>query len=232
MPEFTMIANEIAKLGRIMYKRGLIAGTDGNISARLDNDRVMITPSGKSKGRLDPEDMVVLDNSGRPVSGKQRASSESPLHLHLYRRRPDISACVHAHPPYATAFAVAGVPLTEKILPEVLLFVGNIALTEYAPPGTPRLAQSLDPFITDHNAFLMKNHGLITVGDNLDQAYHRLETVEHYARILFLAKQLGSVNNLDQDEINRLDNIRQGLTGGNSRPGLKGNADRQKVDHD
>lgn len=209
MSKSEMTAEKIVEIGSRLYKRGLIAGTDGNISALIEPGRVMITPAGRSKGRLEPEEMIVIDDSGQKISGKLKASSEMAMHLYLYSNRPDISACVHAHPPYATAFAVAGISLSDKILPEIILSVGNIALTEYAPPGTSALPRSLDPFITDHNAFLLKNHGLVTIGSDLEEAYQRLEAIEHFARILYLAKRLGSADVLDTDEVLRLEAIRK-----------------------
>ncbi|MCP4568679.1 MAG: class II aldolase/adducin family protein [FCB group bacterium] len=209
MSKSEMTAEKIVEIGSRLYKRGLIAGTDGNISALIEPGQVMITPAGRSKDRLEPEEMIVIDDSGQKIAGKLRASSEMAMHLYLYSNRPDIFACVHAHPPFATAFAAAGISLNEKILPEIILSVGNIALTEYAPPGTPALPRSLDPFITDHNAFLLKNHGLVTIGSDLEEAYHRLETIEHFARISYLAKRLGGADVLDTDEVLRLEAIRK-----------------------
>ena len=161
---------------------------------------------------MDNSDLSIIDMEGNYLSGNRKPSSEKNMHLHLYRNRPDITACVHAHPPYATALSVAGQPLTDPILPEVLLFVGDIPLTEYAPPGTEAVGKSLDQFLKNHNAFLLKNHGSVTVGKNLEEAYNRLEMVEHFARILFLARQLGRVDRLDDAEIERLRQLATGNT--------------------
>lgn len=203
-----LTATKIATIGRRLYARGLIAGGDGNVSARIDAGHIIITPSGRSKGILHPDDMVITDMDGCPQDNYARPSSEIDMHLAVYRFRPDAAACVHAHPPYATAFAVAGQALTEQILPEVVLLVGEIPLTAFASPGTEQVAQSLEPFIADHDAFLLKNHGVVTVGETLEQAYNRMETVEHYARILFLSKQLGHTDRLDEKEIARLETLR------------------------
>ncbi len=209
MPISSLVAKKIVFFGKRLYARGLIAGGDGNISARIGSDRIMITPSGVCKGFLSPDDLVIIDGQGRHLSGRNKASSESAMHLHIYQKRSDIAVCVHAHPPYATAFAVAGIPLSEKVLPEVVIFVGDIPLTDYAPPGTELVARSLDKYIADHNAFLLKNHGLVTVGRTFEEAYNRMETIEHFARILLLARQLGNVDYLDGEEIARLEKIRQ-----------------------
>ena len=203
------IAHEIVETGRLLYERGLITGSAGNISVRLDEDRVLVTPSGLCKGRLEPDDLVLVDIDGRQIEGHHAASSELPMHLHIYRGRSDIQACVHSHAPYATSFAIAGTQLPDNILPEVVLFVGSIALTEYAPPGTDAVGQSLEPSLKSGNAFLLRNHGLLTVGGSLEKALYRHETVEQYARIVHLARQLGKVDSIPAEDIERLERIRQ-----------------------
>jgi len=201
----------LVDIGKRLNDRGLIAGSDGNISVRLDGDRVLITPSGLAKGHLTDEDIVTVDMDGRKLEGWQEASSELSMHLFIYRQRPDVRACVHAHPPFATAFAVAGAELPSNILPEVVVFVGEIPLTAYAPPGTPAVPEALAPFIEADNAFLLRNHGLLTLGRTLEQACNRHETVEHLAQIIHLASQLGTPNPLPQEDIERLLSIRAGL---------------------
>lgn len=207
----SLFAKRIIEIGRRLYARGMIAGSDGNISARMSANEIIITPSGKCKGLLKEKDLVVIDLEGFQLRGHFRASSEAAMHTHLYRNRSDIAACVHAHPPYATAFSVIGESLTEPILPEVILFVGDIPIAPYAPPGTDAVGKSLDEFLTNHNAFLLKNHGLVTVGRNLEEAYNRLETVEYYARILFIARQIGSANKLESMEVERLKRLAEQL---------------------
>ena len=204
-------------MGRLLYERGLIAGSEGNISVRLDNNRVLVTPSGLPKGTLQPDDLIVVDAEGRQIEGTRAASSELPMHLHIYRGRPDIHACVHSHAPHATSFAVAGIELPGDILPEVILFVGPICLTEYAPPGTDAVGTSLEPFLASGNAFLLRNHGLLTIGNSLKQAFHRHETVEQCARIVHLARQLGNVDSIPPSDKQRLERIRQRL---NENPSL------------
>lgn len=209
MTEFSLIANKIAEIGRRLYNKGLIAGLDGNISARLEGKGLMITPSSRCKGDLSSEDLIIIDHNGAVISGQGSPSSEISMHISIYRGRADIAACVHAHPPYATSFAVAGLPLDPDVLPEVVLFVGDIPQIDYAPTGTDLLGEALAPVIPDHDAFLLKNHGVVTVGKDLDEAYFRMETVEHYARILFQAQQLGKIGRLDNREMRRLKEIRQ-----------------------
>lgn len=200
--------NALVAIGRRLYERGMLAGTDGNLSARLPDGNILVTPSGAAKGSLEPGDLVIVDPDGKPVDRHRRASSELAMHLAIYRSRPDINACVHSHAPHATAFPVAGEPLPDDILPEVVLFVGPIAFTDYAPPGTEAVPASLSPFVSDHDAFLLKNHGLLTIGVNLEEAWHRHETVEHYARILLLARQLGHVDHIPADDFRRLTEMR------------------------
>jgi L-fuculose-phosphate aldolase len=207
MTEYSLIANKIAEIGRRLYDKGMIAGMDGNISARFGGN-IMITPSGRGKGLLLPSDLVIIDETGRVISGDGAPSSETAMHLTIYRSRPDIQACVHAHPPYATAFAVAGVALDSDILPEVVLVVGEIPSVDYAPTGTDLLGEAIAGHIADHDALLLKNHGVVTVGGDLEEAYIRMETIEHFAQILHHAKQLGEVGRLDRSEMQRLRNLR------------------------
>ncbi len=184
------LKKDIIRFGQQLAEKQMVAGSDGNISARIDETQIVITPSGFAKGRLEIDDLVVVDMSGRVIKGKYQPSSEMAMHLFAYQKRPDIGACIHAHPPYATAFAVAGVKLESDILPEVVVFVGDIPLTAYAPPGTEAVPKALAPFIEKNNAFLLSNHGLLTIGRSLTEAYNRHETVEQYARIIHLARQL------------------------------------------
>jgi len=196
-------------MGKRLYNRDMLAGSDGNISVRLDQDRILITPSGLPKGRLTPDDIVTVDIDGKKLEGRHEASSELLMHMFVYKQRPDIRACVHAHPPYATSFAVAGVELAENILPDVVVFVGRIPLTSYAAPGTGAVPEALAPFVNAHNAFLLRNHGLLTIGRTLEQAYNRHETVEHFARIVHLAGGIGQTNPLPPEDFKRLENLRR-----------------------
>nr|MBN2278164.1 class II aldolase/adducin family protein [candidate division Zixibacteria bacterium] len=197
----------IAEFGRFLDRKGLVAGCDGNLSLRVEENRILVTPSGFSKGRLSENDLVLVDLDGRPVNGTGKPSSETAMHLFVYESRPDINACCHAHPVYATAFAVIGKELPWDILPEVVLTVGHIPLTNFAPPGTDAVPRSLEPYIADHEAFLLKSHGVLTLGKTMETAINRMETVEHLARIAYIAGQMGTLNSLDRAEIKRLQGV-------------------------
>ncbi len=203
------LGKAIVNTARQLYERGMLVGTEGNISARLDDNRIMITPSGLAKGGLSPEDMVIVDINGKQLQGRNQPSSELLMHLYVYKTRPDVGACVHSHPPYTTAFAVAGIPLAEDVLPEVVLFIGSIPLTDYAMPGTDAVPESLAPYAETGSAFVLRNHGLLTVGCTLEEAFNCHETVEHYAHILFLARQLGNIETIPPDDFRRLEEMRR-----------------------
>lgn len=190
---------------RRLAERGLVAGMDGNVSVRLDARRVLCTPSGASKGDLRPSDLVLVTMAGTPV-GRTRAkpSSELDLHLRAYARRPDVTAVVHAHPPVATAFAVAGRDLMAPVLPEVLLLLGRVPRVPYGRPGTPAVADAFEPFFPHHDVFLMAHHGALTFGSSLVRAHQRMESLEHASRILAAADALGGASPLPADESDAL----------------------------
>ncbi len=198
------LRHDLVEFGRMLHAQGFVAATDGNLSVRMDADRVMITPTGVSKGMMNPDEMVIVDLQGEKLSGARRPSSEINMHLTIYRMRPDIGAVVHAHPCTATAFASSGIALDEPLCSEVVITLGSVPLAPYATTGTNELSESLRPFIADHNAILMANHGVVTYGSDLRQAYLRMEAVEHYARIVLAAKQLGSSRTLDEQQLEKL----------------------------
>ncbi|UCC45699.1 MAG: class II aldolase/adducin family protein [Candidatus Zixiibacteriota bacterium] len=200
---------DIVRFGSMMADRGWVAGSDGNISARLGRDRILITPGGAAKGRLLPDEVMTVDSNGRKIQGPGEASTEILMHLFVYQNRPDIGACIHSHAPYATAFAVSRFRIPDDVLPELVVSVGKIPLTAYAPPGTDAVPKSLEPYIEGHNAFLLRNHGLLTIGRSLEEAYNRHETVEHCARIIHLARQLGDMSKLPKDDYRRLESLRK-----------------------
>lgn len=187
----------IALVCRRLYDAGLIAGQDGNVSVRLPSGHVLVTPAGMLKVDVTPDDLVELTADGAHVAGKWRASSEVGMHLRLYQRRPDVHAVVHAHPPVATGFSVAGLDFMDDVLPEVIFQLGRVPLVPYAMAGTPALAEAMEPFIAAHDAFLLANHGATTVGPTLQLAHQRMESLEHAARILRTAHRLGHVHALD-----------------------------------
>lgn len=196
--------DQIIEIGRRMWQQGMIASNDGNISCRVGDNRFLITASGVSKGFMREEDLIIIDDGGQAVQGKGRPSSELKMHLFIYRHRPDIKAICHAHPPYATAFAVAEIPLDDCVLPEVILTIGSIPLIPYGTTGTEEIYRRLGEYLPDRQAFLLARHGAVTLGTDLMESYYRMETLEHYAHILFIARQMGSVQILNQQELEKL----------------------------
>ena len=195
---------EVVHVCRRLYERGLIAGPDGNVSVRLPDGPLLVPPAGLSKGELEPGDLVVVTPEGQLVSGNHPPSSEVRVHTRIYRRRPDVQAVVHAHPPIATAFGVAGEDFMAPVLPEIVLQMGGVPLVPFALPGGDALADQLEPFLPHHDAFLMANHGATTIGPSLAIAHQRMESLEHAARILHAARALGGVRQLSPDEAARL----------------------------
>ncbi len=199
---------DIVEIGRRVYERGFVASNDGNISVRLDDDRLLMTPTGVSKGFMTPDMLVTTDLAGRKLTGDRDASSEILMHLAVYELRPDIRAVVHAHPPTATGFAVAGIPLDRAVLAEVVTTLGSIPIADYGTPSTTELADAVRRFIRAHDGLLLANHGALTVARELFAAYYKMETVEHFARISLVARQLGGERVLSREEVNRLQHLR------------------------
>lgn len=191
-----------------MYERGYVVSSDGNLSVRLSDDRIVATPTMMSKGRMTEDALAVVDTEGRALN-ERRASSELAMHLLIYRERADVRAVCHAHPPHGTAFAVAGLAIDQPILSEVILALGCVPLAEYGTPSTNELTEAMQPLVKHHNALLMANHGAVAYGADLWQAFDRLETLEHTARITILARMLGSPRSLPADAIEKLINIRE-----------------------
>jgi L-fuculose-phosphate aldolase len=177
---------------RQLAAQGLIAGRDGNLSVRLGPERVLVTLSGFIKSLVTPSDMVEVDLSGKTRRRSSRKpTSELELHLRILRHRPDVHAVVHAHPPTATGFAVAGVTIPGNLLPELIFLVGPVPLVPFGMPGTPALGDQVVPYLDKHDALLLANHGAVTMGSTLDEAWIRMETLEHSARIILAARQIG-----------------------------------------
>jgi L-fuculose-phosphate aldolase len=195
-------AAAIVRVCQRLYERGLIAGPDGNVSVRLGDGSILATPSGMSKVDVQPADLVVVQLDGTVVHGRRPPSSELRMHLRIYQLRPDVHAVVHAHPPTATGFAVAGESFVAPVLPEVILQMGEVPLVLYATPGTDALADSVAPHVrAGHDAFLLANHGATTMGPTLEIAHQRMESLEHAARIIAVARTLGRVNELSADDV-------------------------------
>lgn len=198
------LRQQVVTVCRRLYERGLIAGPAGNVSVRLSADRILVTPSGLSKVDVTEEDLVELQLDGTRVAGRHAPSSEIAMHLAAYRARPDVRAVVHAHPPIATGFALAGEGLSGDVLPEVILQMGSVPLVPYATPGTAAVPEALAPILPNHDAFLLANHGATTLGGSLTEALQRMESVEHVATILLTARLLGRVNALGATEVSAL----------------------------
>jgi L-fuculose-phosphate aldolase len=194
----------MVEFGRRMYLRNYIGDAEGNLSTRLPDGRIMITPSGINKGYMKPEDMVICDSSGKKVQGPGKPSSEIKLHLAIYNWRPEIIAICHAHPPYATGYSTARIPLMRPILPEVVGTIGGVPLAPYGAPGSSDLPETLAGLIDRYDVFLLEAHGVLALGRSLEEAFNRIETSERYANILFVAEQLGPVKDLPANEIERL----------------------------
>ncbi len=204
MPTERKYREEIVRYGRMLHERGFVAAMDGNLSVRLKGDRILVTPTCLSKGSMRPSDMVIVDPDGQRMAGHRHVTSEIGMHLLIYRMRPDVRAIVHAHPPTATGFAAAGIPLTEPLVCEVVMGLGCIPLARYGTPGTSELTQTLEPYVPSYDAVLMSNHGVVTYGDTLEHAYMKMETVEHFAEIALVTHLLGRQQPLKDVEIEKL----------------------------
>ena len=204
MPTERKHGEEIVRYGRMLCEQGFVAAMDGNLSVRLDADRILVTPTCLSKGAMRPADMVIVDLNGKRVAGRRNVTSEIGMHLLVYQMRPDVQAIVHAHPPTATGFAAAGIALTEPLVCEVVMGLGCIPLARYGTPGTSELAQTLEPYVPNYDAILMSNHGVVAYGDTLEHAYMKMETVEHFAKIALVTHLLGRQQPLKEVEIEKL----------------------------
>jgi L-fuculose-phosphate aldolase len=195
---------QMTRFGKWLYRLGYMPGTSGNLSARLDNHRLLVTPTGASKYLLRPADMVIVDLEGRQLAGTRRVTSEIGMHLAIYHRRDDIEAVVHAHPPVATGFACSGRGLDEMLCQEAAMTLGTVPLADYATTGTPEVAASLAPHIQNHEVILMANHGVVSYGNSLLDAFLRMETVEHLSKTHLVAHQLGSPRLLEPEQLAQL----------------------------
>jgi L-fuculose-phosphate aldolase len=199
---------DIVEIGRRLYARGYTASNDGNISVRLGSDRLLMTPTGVCKGFMAVEMMCITDLDGRKIAGDRHPSSEMLMHLEVYRRRPDAHAVVHAHPPIATGFAVAGIPLDRAVLAEVVTTLGSVPIAEYATPSTKELPEAVRQYVQAHDGMLLANHGALTLGKDLFSAYYKMETIEHFAKISLVARLLGGERLLSREEVLRLQDLR------------------------
>ncbi len=188
------LKEQICEIGRRVYARGFAAANDGNISIRVGDNEVLCSPTMVSKGFMKPEDVCKVDMEGKQLAGVRKRSSEILLHLAVYKNRPDVKAVVHCHPPHATAFAVAGEPIPQCVLPEVEVFLGEVPTAVYETPGTQKFADTIVPHLKSSNTIILSNHGTVTFGPDLEKAYWNSEIIDAYCKILILARQLGRVN--------------------------------------
>src|SRR5262245_20317197 len=198
------LKEQICEIGRRVYAKGFAAANDGNITVRLNDKELLCTPTMISKGFIKPDDICKVDYDGKQPAGKRKRSSEVLLHLSVYKHRPDIHAVVHCHPPHATAFAVAHEPIPKCILPEVEVFLGEVPTAIYETPGNNKFAETVLPYVKNCNTILLANHGTVTFGKDLEQAYFNSEIIDAYCKILILAKQLGPINYFSEEKTREL----------------------------
>ena len=204
MPSERQYRREIVFFGRSLHDRGYVAAMDGNLSVRLDENRILATPTAMCKGMMRPSDLVIVDQNGRRISGRREVSSEIAMHLLIYRLRPDVRGIVHAHPPTATGFAAAGIPLNQPLVCEVVIGLGSIPLARYGTSGMPELTEAWEPLVPHYDALLMSNHGVVAYGVDLHHAYMKMETVEHFAQIALVTHLLGHQQPLGSAELEKL----------------------------
>ncbi|HUJ93619.1 MAG TPA: class II aldolase/adducin family protein [Terriglobales bacterium] len=204
MPSERESRREIVVFGKALHDRGHVAAMDGNLSVRLDEHRILATPTSMCKGMLRASDLVIVDLDGRRLAGKRDVSSEIGMHLLIYRLRPDVRGVVHAHPPTATGFAAAGMALNQPLVCEVVMGLGSIPLARYGTPGTPELTDALAPLVPQFDAILMSNHGVVSYGADLHHAYMKMEIVEHFAQIALVTHLLGRQQPLEGQDLEKL----------------------------
>jgi L-fuculose-phosphate aldolase len=205
------IKEQMCEIGRRLYAKGFAAANDGNITVRLNDKEILCTPTMVSKGYMKPEDICKVDYEGKQLAGMRKRTSEVLLHLVVYKLNPNVNAVVHCHPPHATAFAVAHEPIPKCILPEVEVFLGEVPIAEYETPGNQKFADTIAPFVKDCNTILLANHGTVTFGPTLENAYFNTEIIDAYCRILILSKLLGRVNYFDEQKTRELLALKQRL---------------------
>ncbi|MCG8448021.1 MAG: class II aldolase/adducin family protein [Pirellulales bacterium] len=209
MPDAEQLKRQICEIGSRMYQRGLVAGTDGNVTVRLTENEVLCTPTMVCKGFMQPEDICLVDLEGNQLAGTRKCTSEVLLHLEIMQARRDVKGVVHCHAPHATAFAVAGKPVPRAAMPEAEFFLGEVPIAPYETPGTEAFAKTVLPFVHLTNACLLANHGVVCYADSLEQAYSLTEILDAYCRILLLAEQLGPIKTLPPEKCRELAELRQ-----------------------
>ena len=211
------IKKQICEIGKRIYDRGMVAANDGNISVKLNDNEFLCTPTGVSKGFMTPEYICKVDAKGNVIqaNGNFKPSSEIKMHMRVYAERPDVQSVVHAHPVYATSFAIAGIPLTQPIMPEAVIALGCVPIAEYGTPSTNEIPDAVEKYLQHFDAVLLENHGALSYSDSLLNAYYKMESLEFYAQLLFQSRLLGGPKELSQSQVKKLYEIRRqfGMTG-------------------
>ncbi len=211
------IKKQICDIGKRIYDRNMVAANDGNISVKLNDNEYLCTPTGVSKGFMTPEYICKVDKEGKVLQANKgfRPSSEIKMHMRVYQKRPDVNSVVHAHPTFATAFAIAGIPLTQPIMPEAVISLGCVPIAPYGTPSTMEIPDAVEPYLEHFDQVLLESHGALTWGQDLQTAYYKMESVEFYAELLYKARQLGGPKEFDEKTVQRLYEIRRqmGLPG-------------------
>ena len=211
------IKKEICEIGQRIYNKGMVAANDGNISVKIGENEFLCTPTGVSKGFMTPEFICKVDRNGKVIQANQgfKPSSEIKMHMRVYKERPDVQSVVHAHPLYATSFAIAGIPLTEPIMPEAVIALGCVPIAEYGTPSTEEIPDAVSKYLQHYDAVLLENHGALSVSDSLLNAYYKMESLEFYAQLLYQSRVLGGPKRLSEAQVQRLYEIRRqfGLKG-------------------
>ncbi|HMC10886.1 MAG TPA: class II aldolase/adducin family protein, partial [Pirellulaceae bacterium] len=209
MANLHKLKQDMCEIGRRIYAKGFAAANDGNITVRVAENEILCTPTMHCKGFLKPEDICLVDMTGKQLAGIKKRSSEALLHLEIYRQRPDVKSVVHCHPPHACAFAIAREPIPQCVLPEVEVFLGDVPITKYETPGGQAFADTIRPFVSKTNIIILANHGTVSYGENVERAYWWTEILDAYCRILMLSKSLGRVNYFSEDKERELLDLKQ-----------------------
>ena len=201
--------NDIIEICKRVYANGWVAANDGNVSIKLDSSTVLCTPTGMSKGYLTTDELIKVDMEGNKIDGFLEPSSEIKMHIDVYKNKPGVNSVVHAHPPYATGYAVAGLALDECVMPEIIVGLGSIPLTKFGTPSTMEIPENIRPYLKEYNVFLLENHGALSLGNDVYQAYYRMESLELFAKISLFAKLAGKVQVLSEEDAKKVIEIRK-----------------------
>ena len=211
------IKKQICEIGQRIYNKGMVAANDGNISVKISENEFLCTPTGVSKGFMTPEFICKVDRNGKVIQANKgfKPSSEIKMHMRVYKERPDVNSVVHAHPMYATSFAIAGIPLTEPIMPEAVIALGCVPIAEYGTPSTEEIPDAVSKYVQHYDAVLLENHGALSYSDSLINAYYKMESLEFYAQLLYQSRLLGGPKRLSDAQVQRLYELRRqfGLKG-------------------